>query len=121
MLAGPCRLIGPTSFSLVFAGGRAAPLPAFGHPLPGGEGSVGSRFMGAARPPSPARAAWPNALSFVAGEGRGWGNIKLSFHCDTGPRPLTGTVRFTSHVLWTLNRTQTLNPTQSAQPNYFHT
>ena len=35
--------------------------------------------MGAARLPSPARAAWPSALSFVAGEGRGWGNIKLSF------------------------------------------
>ena len=41
--------------------------------------------MGAARLPSPARAAWPSALSFVAGEGRGWGNIKLSFYCDTGP------------------------------------
>ena len=79
MLAGPCLLIGSSSYSPVFAGGHAAPLPAFGHPLPGGEGSVGSRFIGAARPPSPARAAWPSALNSVAGEGRGWGYIMLSF------------------------------------------
>jgi len=59
--------------------------------------------MGAARPPSPARAAWPGALSSVAGEGRGWGIIKLSLRWshtmgtglltsppDHGERPLQG-------------------------------
>jgi hypothetical protein len=59
--------------------------------------------MGAARPPSPARAAWPSALNSAAGEGRGWGNIMLSFRWShtmgTGPliyspnhgeRPLQG-------------------------------
>ena len=103
MLVGTCRLIGPSFYSPVFADGHAAPLPAFGHPLPGGEGSVGSPFIRAARLPSPARAAWPSALNAVAGEGRGWGNIELSFVCartmgtglltsspDHGERPLQG-------------------------------
>ena len=45
--------------------------------------AVGTAFGTAVghRPPSPARAAVPNTITVVAGEGRGWGNNKLPSLC----------------------------------------
>ena len=68
---------------------------------PGGEGTVGCRFVGNAdlpfaRPPSPARDAPPNTHDTVAGEGRGWGDNICAWSGSTGQ--LTLTVRLTLPV-----------------------